>query len=254
MTVNFRLDGKVAIVTGGTGGLGSAGAQALAQAGADLVIAAPDVVERVDVVERLRGHARRVLAVPTDVTDEVSVKAMVQAALAEFGHIDILFNNAGIISSSAFLDLTASDWDSVTDVSAKGTFLCGQAVARHMMEQRYGKIVNMGSIMSTHALPNRSAYCAAKGAVANLTRAMAVELGPFGITVNALAPTAIVTDINRVLVETQPHLYDSVLKRMAIRRLGTPQDIGGALVFLSSPASDFITGHLLHVDGGFDAS
>ncbi len=251
---DFRIDGRVAVVTGGTGGLGSAGARALAHAGADVVVAAPDVGWRTETVNEVRGLGRRALAVTLDVTDAASVEAMTRTVLDAWGRIDILFNNAGILASKPFLDLREADWNSVMDVSAKGTFLCTQAVAPHMMERGSGKIINMGSILSSHGVPNRAAYCAAKAAVANLTRALAVELGPFGITVNALAPTVIATDINRDLIERQPQVYDQVLNRMPIRRVGRPEDVAGALVFLASPASDFITGQLVHVDGGFSAT
>lgn len=140
------------------------------------------------------------------------------------------------------------------DVTARGAFLCGRAVAPLMIRQSGGRIINMGSILSGHGIANRAAYCAAKAAIANLSRAMAVKLGPHGITVNTVAPTVIVTDLNRHLVAKQPEVYGKILDRMPPGRFGRPEDLAGALVFLASPASAFITGQILHVDGGFDAT
>ena len=250
---NFRLDGKVALVTGGSGGLGSAGALAFAHAGADIAVAARSVDKCEQVAAEIRALGRRALAVAVDVTEKASVDAMTGRVLGEFGRLDILFNNAGVTSPKSIAALDAADWHRVMDVSATGTFLCSQAAAPHMIAAGGGRIINMGSILSELGMASRAPYCAAKAAVANLTRAMAAELGRHGVTVNAVAPTVIVTDLNRELVRTQPQLYDQVVRRTPLGRLSELEDLVGALVFLASPASAFITGQVLYVDGGYTA-
>jgi NAD(P)-dependent dehydrogenase (short-subunit alcohol dehydrogenase family) len=249
---SFRLDGNVAIVTGGTGVLGMLAAKAFAAAGANIVLA--DIIEKSTLVEELEQTGRRVLSLRCDVSDPASVDHMVKEVATVFGRIDILFNNAGVISSKRLIDVEEGEWDRVIDVSAKGTWLCGRAVARTMMEAGHGKIINMSSIAASRGMQDRGPYCAAKAAVTSLTRTMAVEFGPAGLNVNAIAPTAIITDLNRHLLKTQPEVYDSVLRRTPLGRLAEPEDISGALVFLASPAARYITGQVLHVDGGFSAT
>lgn len=251
---SFRLDGQVALVTGGNRGLGALGVRAFAEAGADVVIAARDLALSERVAEEIRGTGRRALAVAADVSDRGSVEAMAKAALDAFGRVDILFNNAGVMSPKTAIELEEQDWHAVMDTSATGTWLCCQALAPQMLARGSGRIINMASILADRGIPNRAPYCAAKAAVANLTRALAVEFGPKGVNVNAVAPTVFVTDLNRHLIEQQPQVYGTVKARMPLGRLGQPEDLAGALVFLASPASAFITGHILHVDGGFSAT
>lgn len=248
----FRLDGSVAIVTGSSGVLGTLGANALAAAGADIVLA--DIVQKGSLVEELEHTGRRVLAIECDVSDPAAVDEMVSKAVATFGRIDILFNNAGVISSKLLIEVEEEEWARVIDVSAKGTWLCGRAVARVMTKAGRGKIVNMSSITASRGMQNRGPYCAAKAAVTSLTRTMAVEFGPAGVNVNAIAPTAIITDLNRHLLKSQPQVYEGVLRRTPLGRLAEPEDIAGALVFLASPAARYITGQVLHIDGGFSAT
>jgi NAD(P)-dependent dehydrogenase (short-subunit alcohol dehydrogenase family) len=249
----WRLDGKVAIVTGGGGALGTLAACAFAEAGADIVVAARRVHTCEATAEKVRALGRKAIAVAVDITHSAQVHAMVDATLQAFGHIDILFNNAGVTSPHAMLDSSEEEWLRVIDTNIKGTFLCTRAVAPVMKEQGSGTIINMGSILSQAGMANRSAYAVSKAGIASFTKSMAFELGPFGITVNALGPTVIVTDLNRELVKTQPHLYDAVVKRTPAGRLGEPEDIAGALVFLASPAARFVTGQTLYVDGGYTA-
>ena len=251
---SFRLDGQVALVTGGSGGLGSLAARAFAAAGADVIAAARAHARCEAVAEEVRATGRRAMALSVDVTQRSSVEGMVAKALDAFGRVDILFNNAGVITPAAVTDLEEEDWHRVMDVSATGTWLCSRALAPQMIERGAGRIINMASILASRGIPNRAPYCAAKAAVANLTRAMAVELGPKGVNVNAVAPTVIVTDLNRHLIEKQPQVYGTVLARMPLGRLGQPEDLAGALVFLAAPASAFVTGQILHVDGGFTAT
>lgn len=250
---SMRLDGQVAIVTGGGGGLGTLAACAFAEAGADVVVAARNLEKCAASSDKVRARGQRSLALSVDVTDEAQVQTLVERTLAEFGQIDILFNNAGITSPLAFDAGTPEDWWRVIDTNLKGTYLCTRAVIPHMKWRRHGRIINMGSILSKAGLANRSAYTASKAAIAHLGQALAFELGPFGITVNAIGPNVIVTDLNRELVKTQPELYGPLLQRIPLGRLGQPEDIAGALVFLASPAAAFITGQTLYVDGGYTA-
>jgi NAD(P)-dependent dehydrogenase (short-subunit alcohol dehydrogenase family) len=253
VTPSLRLDGMVAIVTGGGGGLGTLAACAFAEAGADVVVTARHLDKCEAAAGKVRALGRKALAVSADVTRADEVKAMIERAHATFGRIDILFNNAGITSSRTMLDSAEEEWFRVIEVNVKGTFLCTKAVAPIMKAQGGGRIINMGSILSKTGMANRSAYAASKAAVRSFAKSMAFELGPSGITVNTIAPTVIVTDLNRELVRTQPQLYDAIVKRTPLGRLGQPEDIAGALVFLASPAAAFITGQTLYVDAGYTA-
>ena len=250
----MRLDGKVAIVTGGGGGLGSLAARAFAAAGADVVLVGRTAEKLRAAEDAVRGTGRRAAAIVADVTRSADVNRMVEQAVGAFGRVDILLNNAGVTSPKTALELTDEDWHRIMDTSATGAFYCARAVAPVMMRQREGCIISVGSILSARGMAKRTAYSAAKAAVMNLTRALALELGPHGIRVNAIAPTVIVTDLNRELVRTQPQLYQAVLDRTPLGRLGEPEDIAGALVFLASPAARFITGQTLFIDGGYTAS
>jgi NAD(P)-dependent dehydrogenase (short-subunit alcohol dehydrogenase family) len=250
---SMSLEGKVALVTGGGSGLGALTAQAFCSAGADLILVGRTAQKLEKVAAEIRAAGRKAVSVTGDVTDSKSVADMVRRAVAAMGRIDILVNNAGVISPKPLVDLTDEDWRAVMDTSATGAFYCMRAIAPLMMAQRSGRIINMGSILSLRGMANRTAYSSAKAAMANLTRSAAFEFGPYGVTVNALAPTVIVTDLNRELVRTQPQLYKSVLDRMPLGRLGAPEDLAGALVFLASPAAAFITGQVICVDGGYTA-
>lgn len=250
---SLRLDGKVAIVTGGGGGLGTLASCAFAEAGADVVVTARHLDKCEATADKVRALGRKALAMSTDVTTSDQVRALVEATMRSFGRIDILFNNAGVTSPRSMEDSSEEEWLRVVDVNIKGTFLCTRAVVPAMKAQGGGAIINMGSILSQAGMANRSAYAVSKAGVASFTKSMAFELGPFGITVNALGPTVIVTDLNRELVRTQPQLYEALLARTPLKRLGQPEDIAGALVFLASPAARFITGQILFVDGGYTA-
>jgi len=247
------LSGQVAVVTGAAGGLGKLACQVFAAAGADLILVGRDAARLDALAATVRAQGRRAVALSADVTDRASVVAMAERAAQAFGRIDILLNNAGVTSPKDMFSLTEADWHAVMDTSATGTFLCTQAIAPTMIAAKSGRIINMGSILSLRGMARRVAYAAAKGAVANLTRALAFELGPHGITVNALGPTVIETDLNRELIATQPELYRAVLDRTPMGRLGRQDDLAGALLFLASPAAGYITGQVLCVDGGYTA-
>lgn len=249
----FGLAGQVAVVTGGGGGLGAAGALALAEAGADIVLVARNHEKLQAAARAVEATGRRVLIVEADVADEASILAAAATVQAEFGRVDILFNNAGITNPQTVLDIAPEDFRRLMDVNVTGAFLAIRAFAPAMIAAGYGRIVNMGSILSARGMANRAAYCASKAGLANLGQACAFEFGPHGITVNTLAATVIVTDLNRELVRTQPGLYDAIVRRTPLGRLGETDDLMGALLFLSSPASAFVTGQTLFVDGGYTA-
>ncbi len=254
MTSNFDLSGRVAVVTGGGGGLGTMACETLARAGATVAIVGRNAAKCEGVLQGLEAEGLKGKVFTADVTREDDVNALFGAVASEFGRVDIVVNNAGVTSPKALLDLDVSDWDRIMDTSAKGTFLCIRAAAPWMAQRGGGSIVNLGSILSERAIANRSAYSAAKAAVVNLTRASAIELGARGIRVNAIAPTVIVTDLNRELVVTQPALYKGIVDRTPLGRLGETTDLAGPLLFLASDASAFVTGQVLYVDGGYTAS
>lgn len=249
----FSLEGHVAVVTGAGGGIGHAAAVAFAEAGADLALVGRNVAKLKEAAAAVEELNRRALIVEADVTDEAMVEAGRDRIVKEFGRADILFNNAGITSPKTLIDTPLDEWRKILDVNLTGAFLCSRAFAKPMMEQRRGRIINMGSILSGRGMANRTAYSATKAGLANFGAAMAFELGPHGITVNTIGATVIVTDLNRELIRTQPQLYQKVLARSAIGRLGEVEDVVGVLVFLASPAASFVTGQTIYVDGGYTA-
>ncbi len=252
---SMRVDGKVALVTGTGSGLGKAIAAGLAAAGADVALTElPGREVAAEGTARLvRDLGRRALVVPLDVTRLPMIGEAVDRARSELGRIDILVNNAGINVPRPALEVTEEDWDRVLDVDLKGVFFTSQAVARSaMVPQGGGKIVNIASIMGVVGYERRAAYCSAQAGVVNLTRVLAFEWARHGITVNAVGPTFVETPLTRPMFEDAAFKED-VLRRIPLGRLGTPEDVVGAVVYLSSPAADMVTGHALLVDGGWTA-
>ena len=246
----FRLDGMSAIVTGAGGSLGRAAALALAEAGADIVAAGLDRPQLEETARLAAAIGRKAIVFEFDVTDEGGAAQLAQYAIESFGRIDVLLNNAGIPMSQSLLDSSVAGLRRVLDVNIAGTFLCTRAVVPQMISQRSGRIINMASILARIGALNRSGYSASKAAVSHITKSLALELGPHGITVNAIGPSAIVTDLNRELMRTQPQVYAGMLERTPLGRLAQPEDLTGALVFLASSASAFMTGQTLYIDGG----
>ena len=249
----FRLDGQVAVVTGASGGIGSAGALALAEAGADVALIGRNRAKLDTAAVAVMATGRRALVVEAEVTDEAAVNDAAAEVDAKLGPVDILFNNAGITSPKLLADLPLAEWQRIIDVNLTGAYLCSRAFAPAMQARKAGRIVNMGSILSGRGMATRTAYSASKAGLANLGAALCFELGPYGITVNTIGATVIVTDLNRELVRAQPELYGEVVRRTALGRLGEVSDVTGVLVFLASPAAGFITGQTIYVDGGYTA-
>jgi 2-dehydro-3-deoxy-D-gluconate 5-dehydrogenase len=248
MAVSFSLSGKAALITGANTGIGQAIAVALAEAGADVALAGrSEPAETLAVVART---GRNVVDIRADFSSIEPVQRVVDEALAGLGRIDILVNNAGIIRRDDLLDFSETDWDAVIDTNLKTLFFLSQAAARHMAERESGKIINIASLLTFQGGIRVPSYAAAKSGVGGVTKAMANELAPKGVQVNAIAPGYISTNNTTALREDETRSRQ-ILERIPAGRWGRPEDIAGAAVFLASPASDYVTGQILAVDGGW---
>jgi len=246
----FSLEGKAAIVTGASRGLGKGMATALAQAGADLVIASrtKSVLEKT--AEEIKEFGHYVIPVAADVSKKEDIKIMVETALKEFGRIDSLFNHAGINRRCPSENYSEKDWDEIININLKGVFLCAQAVGRVMIKQGGGKIINTSSLIAVIGGKMIPAYAASKGGVAQLTKALANEWAKYHINVNAIAPGYFTTKATEASRKDKVR-YKEITDRIPLGRWGNPEDLGGVAVFLASEASDYITGQTIFVDGGW---
>jgi NAD(P)-dependent dehydrogenase (short-subunit alcohol dehydrogenase family) len=245
----FDLSGRVAIVTGASRGLGRTFARALARAGADLVITSRDEERLRGTVDEVAAIGRRTVPIALDVRDQASITRMAEAAQTAYGAIDILVNNAGCNIRKKALEVSWDDWNTVVDTNLRGPFFVAQAVARHMLPRQYGRIINIGSVTSVFGYAGLAPYGASRGGIRQLTMSLADDWGPEGITVNCLAPGWFKTDQNAVMYEDSAWVA-YLTERIPLKRPGKVEDLEGAVVFLASDASAYITGQTLLVDGG----
>jgi NAD(P)-dependent dehydrogenase (short-subunit alcohol dehydrogenase family) len=245
----FDLTGKVAIVTGTSRGLGQYMGRALAKAGADLVITSRKIETLQPFKEEIEALGRRALPVALDVRDYDSIQKLVPVVMEHYGKIDVLVNNAGCNARKPALDVTWDDWNLVLETNLRGTFFVSQAVARVMIPRKYGRIINIGSVTSVFGYAGLGPYTASRGGTKQLTMSLADDWGPHGITVNCLAPGWFKTAQNAVMYE-DPEWVAYLVDRIPLKRPGQPHDLDGAVVFLASDASGYITGQTLLVDGG----
>ena len=245
----FDLTGKIAIVTGASRGLGQTFARALARAGADVAITSRTLDALAPFAAEIQALGRRVVPLELDVRDEQSIRRMVEAAADAYGRIDILVNNAGCNVRKRAADVTWDDWNLILDTNLRGAFFVAQSVARHMTTRNYGRIINIGSVTSVFGSAGLGPYGASRGGIRQLTMSLADDWGPHGVTVNCLAPGWFKTAQNRVMYE-DPEWVSYLVDRIPLRRTGRPEDLEGAVVFLASDASAYITGQTLLVDGG----
>ncbi len=248
----FDLSGKVAIVTGAGRGMGRYMALDLARYGADVVLCSRTLSELEKVGGEVEALGRKALVVPTDVGQNAEIERMTEIVVERFGRIDILVNNAGMNIPQWAEEVTEEAWDRMMNVNVKGVFFCAQAVGKVMIRQKKGKIINISSQAGSVGLIKRSAYCSSKGAVNQLTRVLALEWGKHRICVNALASTFVETPMTRPMLE-EKSFRDYVMGNIVLGRLCKPEDLTGGLIFLASDASDMVTGHILHIDGGWTA-
>ena len=248
----FKLDGKIALVTGASVGLGQGMALALAEAGADVACHCHNAGEADETVAKIEALGRRAVSIPGDMSDKETPKRVVASVIEVLGRIDILINNAGMIRRTPAVDFSEEDWSTVIEVNLSSVFRTSQAAGRHMIEQGSGKIVNIASLLSFQGGITVPAYTASKSGVAGITKALANEWAKFNVNVNAIAPGYMATD-NTTALRADENRNRQILERIPTGRWGTPDDLAGTAVFLASAASDYLQGHIVVVDGGWMA-
>jgi NAD(P)-dependent dehydrogenase (short-subunit alcohol dehydrogenase family) len=251
---DFSLDGKIALVTGAGRGLGRAGALALAGAGAHVILVSRTRSQLEETEAAVEKLGRKALVVTADIRSPQEIETAVRAAVEAFGRIDILFNNAGTNVRKPVVEMTEEDWHTIMETNVKGVFVVAQAVGRQMMRQKGGCIINMSSASAVVPERDKVVYASSKGAVMQFTKGLALELAPHGIRVNAIAPGYMMTPLVKGYLEGDDERRGRILSRIALGRVGRPEEIGGALVFLASDASTYITGATIAIDGGWTSS
>jgi NAD(P)-dependent dehydrogenase (short-subunit alcohol dehydrogenase family) len=250
---SLDLNGRVAMVIGGTSGLGRAIALALAEAGADVAASSRRMDQVENVAQEIEQRGRRTLRATCDVADRASLEKLLEASLATFKKVDILVNSAGRTKKGPTLDFCEPDWNTIMDTNLTGTLRACQIFGRHMIERHTGSIINIASLASDVALFEVAAYCASKAAVTSLTKSLAIEWARHGVRVNAIAPGVIPTPLNQKLLDGTPRGQE-FLTRIPMRRFGTPEEIAGAAVYLASDVASYVTGEMFRINGGMLAS
>jgi NAD(P)-dependent dehydrogenase (short-subunit alcohol dehydrogenase family) len=246
---SFDISGQVALVTGASSGIGEHFAEVLAAAGAKVALAARRIDRLAELAREIEGRGGACLPIACDVTDQKSIVNAIAAAEDQLGPLSILVNNAGVVVSKPLFEHTEEDWDHVVDTNLKGAWLMARDFAHHLVEKkRPGRIINISSVLASRTIGRVPAYCAAKAGLTHLTHVLAMELARYGILVNALAPGYVETDFNRAFFQTEAG--KALIGRIPLKRLGQAPDLDGALLFLASPASAYVTGAVLSVDGG----
>lgn len=249
----FRLDNKVAVVTGGSKGLGYAMALALAQAGCDLVISSRTKNEIESAAQTIASETgRKVVPIVANARSYEASQTIVSKALESFGKIDILINNVGMNNRKAIHEISVEEFEDLIDINLNSMFRMSKAVAETFMNQKSGRVINLSSMLDRITIPGRTGYSASKGGVLMFTKTLALEWAPLGIRVNALSPGPFATDMNQALID-DPERNKEFLQKLPVGRWGKPYEIGAAAVYLASPASDFMTGTTLYIDGGWTA-
>jgi NAD(P)-dependent dehydrogenase (short-subunit alcohol dehydrogenase family) len=246
----FTLQGKTVFTTGANGGIGKAIARGMAEAGADLLIADMDETKLGKTAEELREAGTRIVPIAFDINDLPSMKKAVDTAIAEFGNIDVLINSAGVNVRKHFLEVDENSFDKIMNVNVKGLYFLSQEICRHMAERKRGKVINIASLNTFISLSTVAVYATSKGAVGQLTKAMAVAMARYGVQVNAIAPGFIKTPFNELLWGNEEK-HKWVADRTLFKRFGLPEDLVGTIQYLASAASDFVTGQIIVVDGGY---
>ena len=254
MTDLFRLDGKIAVVIGGAGGIGETLALGLSQNGAKVVVGSRNLERLKEVAKEIQAKTGgEVMAIPVDVTDEDTVASLVEKVLGKFGTVDILVNAMGLNIKREAVEYPMEDWDLIFDVNVKGTMISCKHFGRVMRDKKQGKVINMSSVRGIRGYTGgNTAYCATKGAVELITKTLALEWAPYNIHVNALGPALIITP-GTIHIQQNPELAEKYKAMIPMNKLGVPEDLIGACVFLASEASNFITGQTLYIDGGLTA-
>jgi NAD(P)-dependent dehydrogenase (short-subunit alcohol dehydrogenase family) len=249
----FSLQGKTAIVTGASQGIGEAIAIGLAEAGANLVLAARNEANLAKVASEITAKGAKCITVKTDILKSSDLESMMDKAVAKFSKVDILINNAGVTMNKPAMDISEEEWDWLLDTNLKGYFMASKAAGREMIKNKSGVIINNASVFGLRGFPNLISYIAAKGGVVNMTRGLAVEWARFNIRVNCVAPGYTVTEMAKLNIESNPKILEMNLRKIPMKRGGQPREIADTVVFLASDASSYITGQTIAVDGGWTA-